>query len=98
MKVYPYAPEVFDERRSRIRIALAAWAYERYDDPILTDAEFDALAQSIRPEVPTGHPKLDRFFREKFNPSTGQWIYAHPELAGIDATLRRVWPRIGDKA
>jgi hypothetical protein len=44
----------------------------------------------------TGHAKLDRFFATEFSPSTGQWIYKHPELAGIDATLRRVWPDIGD--
>jgi hypothetical protein len=44
-----YAPEVAIERRNRIRVALAAWAYERYADPIMSDAEFDKLAQAIRP-------------------------------------------------
>lgn len=83
------------ERRRRIRVALAAWAYERYDDPIMTDAEFDRLAREIDPTIKTGHKKLDRFFATEFNPSTGQWIYRHPELAAVDATLRRVWPNIG---
>lgn len=83
--------KIDEERRRRIRIALAAWAYERYDNPIIDDAEFDALARQINPAIKTGHKKLDRFFAKEFNPSTGSWIWRHPELAAVDAVLRRVW-------
>jgi hypothetical protein len=78
-------------------VALAAWAYERYAEPIMSDAEFDALALAIQPHLKTGHAKLDRFFATKFNPSTGQWVWKHPELDRLDASLRRCWPNIGDR-
>lgn len=83
------------ERNHRIVVALAAWAYERYADPIMTDAQFDVLARSIRPEMDTGHAVMDAFFRTQFNSSTGQWIYKHPELHLLDAALRRTHPDIG---
>jgi hypothetical protein len=38
------------EIRNRIRVAAAAYAYEVENDPILTDAEFDALCLSINPK------------------------------------------------
>lgn len=57
----------------------------------MTDAEFDHLAREINPTIKTGRKKLDRFFATEFNPSTGQWIYRHPELVGIDTILRRYW-------
>ena len=72
------APGVDDERRRRIRVALAAYAYEIEDAPIMPDAEYDALARSINPAVSTGHAVLDAFFRKKFQPHTGAWVREHP--------------------
>jgi capsule polysaccharide modification protein KpsS len=92
-KIDPYAPEVCDERRRRIRVALAALAYEQYSDSIMTDAAYDKLARSINPAIRTG--RCDDFFANTFQPWTGSWIWSHPELDGIDAILRRVWPNIG---
>lgn len=71
------------ERRNRIQLSIAAYAYEIMDDPLISDADFDAAAFSIQPEMDTGHPVLDKFFREEFSPSTGMWIRKHPELSGI---------------
>lgn len=71
------------ERKRRIRVALAAYMYEIKDDPIMTDAEYDSLSYSINPEEETGNPLLDKFFREEFQPCTGQWIYNHPDISGI---------------
>lgn len=74
------------ERRNRIRLSLAAYAYEYHDDSIMSDAEFDKLSLAIKPEVKTGHKRLDKFFREEFDPSTGMWIRKHPmrnELAEL---------------
>lgn len=80
------AMSVEQERRNRIRAAAAAYAYEVDNEPIMSDAEFDALCLKIRPEVDTGNDKLDEFFRTEFDPSTGSWVHRHPDKAG----LRRV--------
>lgn len=74
-----YNPEI----RNRIRLAVAAYAYEIEDNPIMPDAEFDRLAASIKPCELTGRPILDLFFLESFEPHTGIWIHDHPDLDGI---------------
>lgn len=71
------------EVRRRIRVSIAAYAYEMLDRPIMGDHEFDKLAQSIRPRVGTCHPLLDEFFVTRFSPMTGMWIHDHPELERI---------------
>lgn len=74
-----YNPEI----RNRIRLAVAAYAYEIEADPIMSDDEFDKLAESIRPRELTGAPILDLFFLESFEPHTGSWVHDHPDLAGL---------------
>ena len=66
------------ERRNRIRLTLAAYAYEFDDNPIMSDAEFDDLSRKIRPEISTGSKMHDEFFRTEFEPDTGMWIRKHP--------------------
>lgn len=78
------------ERRNRIRIAVWAYAYEFMDDPLVSDAEFDALALQINPSVSTGNRKLDRFFRSEFSPATGMWVRKHPDQRG----LHRIYLRL----
>jgi NAD-dependent DNA ligase len=82
-----YSPEVDAETRRRILIAKAAYAYELLGEPIMTDAEFDALAKEIQPHMKTRRPDIDLFFQTEFSPSTGMWIYKHPELHKISALL-----------
>lgn len=65
------------ERRNRIRILLAAYAYEYLDEPIMTDTQFDELALKINLEAKTG--KHDGWFKKHFNPHTGQWIRQFPK-------------------
>lgn len=71
------------EIRNRIRLSVAAYAYEMEDNPIMDDFEFDALSRSINPKEKTGNRKLDNFFKKHFNPDTGMWIRRHPELNKI---------------
>ena len=71
------------ERRNRIRLSVAAYSYELHDDPIMTDSEFDNLADMINVQVVTGNEMMDDFFREHFSPYTGQWIHRHPNKDGI---------------
>jgi hypothetical protein len=77
------------EVRRRITAAVAAYAYEVRDEPIMSDTAFDKLVQSINPKMGTCHPILDEFFASRFSPMTGIWIHDHPELPGIIAILDR---------
>ena len=79
------------ERRNRIRLSLAAYAYEFLNIQIMTDAEFDCLAQTINREIDTGHVVLDKFFREEYSAMTGMWIHKHPELKKLEHTFVRIF-------
>jgi hypothetical protein len=85
------SPEV--EKRNRIRLTVAAYAYEFHDDPIMSDGEFDELAKKIRPEIKTGDTPKDKihdeFFAEEFSPDTGQWIHKHPFPGRVEWLYRR---------
>ena len=67
----------------RIKLSIAAYAYEFCDNSIMSDAQFDEMCNDINPLVKTGNKVMDKFFKEKFDPSTGQWIHQHPELDRI---------------
>lgn len=71
------------EIKNRIRVCVAAYAYEIENDPILSDTEFDELCLKIKPDLHTNDEDLDKFFREEFDPNTGAWIHKHPNMAGI---------------
>lgn len=76
------------ERRNRIRVLLAAYAYEFSDTPIMSDAEFDKLALSIDLSIKTG--KHDTWFKENFEPHTGQWIHKFPDKVGLHHILKNI--------
>jgi NAD-dependent DNA ligase len=69
--------------RLRIRLSVFAYAYEFANESLIPDSEFDALCLQVDPSIETGNAKMDKFFKEQFNPSTGQWIHRHPELEKI---------------
>lgn len=77
-------PDPCHETRRRIRVAVAAWAYEVHNDPIMTDAEFDALACSICVDRSTLRSEMDLWFSLNFNPSTGVWVHQHPDRKGLE--------------
>ena len=81
------------ERKRRIMASVAAFAYEFRSQIIMSDHEFDKLCLEIDPSVSTGHEVLDKFFREKFDPSTGMWIRDHPELQKVEALYERVYAK-----
>lgn len=74
-----YNPIVDAETRRRIRLSVAAYAYEYLSSPIMTDAEFDELARAIDLSIDTRRPDLDAWFRKNFQSHTGMWIRNHPE-------------------
>lgn len=88
-----YTKKVCDERRRRIRLSIAAYAYEIASRPIMSDAEYDRLALLVDTSIDTGRPELDDFFRREFDPYTGSWIHAHPGLAVIAKIYRTFWTK-----
>ena len=67
------------EIKNRIKISVAAYAYEYLDAPIMSDGDFDALSQLIDTKKKTGNEKLDKFFEKHFVADSGMWIHKHPE-------------------
>ena len=72
------------ERRLRIKLAIAAFAYEYKDVSIISDAEFDKMCIQVNKKIDTGNKMMDNYFINHFDPSTGQWIHKHPELKKIE--------------
>ena len=68
------------EIRLRIKLSIAAYAYELENESIISDAEFDKMCLQVDLSVDTGNEMLDNYFKEHFDSSTGQWIHQHPEL------------------
>ncbi|QGH74630.1 hypothetical protein KNU84_gp074 [Bacteriophage DSS3_VP1] len=81
------------ERRNRIRLSVAAYAYEYKDDSIMSDAEFDALSYKIDVSVSTKNRKMDNFFKKNFEPCTGMWIRKHPDKRGLENIYHRYFKK-----
>ena len=75
--------EIEYQKRIRIRLSLAAYAYEKKNYSVMSDAEFDSLSKEVNTSIKTGNPVMDKFFKEQFSPDTGMWINSHPELDKI---------------
>lgn len=71
------------QKKLRIQIAIHAFAYEVMNDPLISDDKFDQLALLVDVNIPTDRGDLDTWFKEMYDPSTGAWIYNHPEYARI---------------
>jgi len=72
------------EIRNRIKLSVAAYAYEFLNDSIMSDHDFDQLSLQINPQQETGNKKIDDFFKKHFKPDTGMWIRAHPEIGKLN--------------
>ena len=68
------------EIKNRIKLSVAAYAYEFLGDSIMTDHQYDELSLEINPNEKTGNEKMDNFFKTQFEPCTGMWIRKHPEI------------------
>lgn len=78
------------ETRKRIKLSVAAYAYEFLSTQLMSDSEFDALAYSIDLKIDTRRPELDAWFRRNFEPHTGMWIYGHPEKSKLLVIAKNV--------
>jgi hypothetical protein len=88
-----WGTHVEKEIRRRIKLSIAAYAYEFEDDSIISDAEFDSICLEVQPKLMTGNGKMDRFFLNHFDPSTGQWIRKHPEVHRIKELYYKYYKR-----
>ena len=83
--------DVETERRNRIRLSVAAYAYEYKSDSIMSDGEYDELSKKIDVSIDTENEVLDKFFKEKFSPETGMWIREHPDISGLVHIYEKFW-------
>ena len=79
------------EIKNRIKLSIAAYAYEFEDDAIMSDHEFDELSLKINPNKETGNMLLDNFFKKHFQPHTGMWIRLHPEIPKLDELYKKYY-------
>ncbi len=91
-----YSTEVDAETRKRIRLSVAAYAYECMGTSIMSDAEFDHLAYSIDLNINTRRPDLDVWFKANFKPHTGMWVNNHPEKNILRVLVKRIQTRNPD--
>ena len=79
------------EIRNRIKLSVAAYAYEFKGDSIMSDHEYDELSRKINPKEKTGNDMMDKFFRTQFQPDTGMWIRAHPEIKKLEYLYKKYY-------
>ena len=75
----------------RIRLSIAAFAYEFDNVSIISDAEFDRLCLDVDVSIKTSRPDLDEWFSKSFVRSTGMWIGMHPEIEKIKSLYKMYW-------
>jgi hypothetical protein len=74
---------VSKEIAKRIKLAVAAYAYEYGDNPVMSDGEFDKLAMEVDLSIKTGNNIMDDFFKTNFDAFTGAWVRSHPDIVGL---------------
>ena len=79
------------EIRNRIRLSVAAYAYEFVGDSIMSDQEYDELSLKINPKEKTDNDMMDKFFRTQFQPDTGMWIRTHPEIKKLEYLYKKYY-------
>lgn len=81
---------------NRIKVSVAAYAYEVCNESIISDKDFDTLCGRINPDTPTGNEVLDRFFKEEFDPSTGLWVWNHPDFEKLEELYNKYYSKKGE--
>ena len=79
------------EIRNRIKLSVAAYAYEFVGDSIMSDHEYDELSRKINPNEKTGNDMMDKFFQTQFQPDTGMWGRGHPEVKKLEYLYKKYY-------
>ncbi len=87
-----FPDEISYQRWLRIKLSLAAYAYEFENQNIMDDATFDLLSLYVDVTIFTGNELLDVFFLTEFQPCTGMWIRKHPELDKLAKLYQKIAP------
>lgn len=82
------------ETKRRIKVCIAAYAYEFLNESLISDAEFDSECKLIDLSIDTNSPDLDAWFRAEFHPDTGQWVHKHPELRKLRTLAQKILGQI----
>jgi hypothetical protein len=79
-------------KRSRIRVALFAFAYEVKNDSLIPDSEYDVLSGKVDDQLfeATDNSELDFWFSENFDCFTGMWVRSHPEIDKLARLYERI--------
>lgn len=80
----------YEEEHKRELVSVWAYAYEILNESIVDDATFDRVCKEIDLNIDTGNVKLDQWFKENFDPCTGQWIWKHPDLKQIKQKAEKI--------
>lgn len=72
------ADPVAEQRRLRDNLLIWAYAYEVENFSLVADSAFDQSCLQVDLAMDTGSPAADRWWREHFDPSTGQWVHKYP--------------------
>lgn len=72
------------EKRRRVCVSLWAYAYEMRDHSMVSDAKYDETCKAVDLSQATGNPKLDKWFKDNFDPDTGMWVRDHPEIEKLE--------------
>lgn len=70
-------------------VSVWAYAYEVLSCSLVSDAEFDAECKLVDLSIDTGNEEMDKWFRENFQPHTGQWVLRHPHPGQIAALVSK---------
>lgn len=80
-----------EEIKRRIKLCVAAYAYEVKNDSIMPDATFDEECKKVDVTITTGNEKMDKWFKDEFDPCTGQWIHNHPEKGKLEELYEKYY-------
>lgn len=75
------------ENQRRIKLAVAAYAYEVMNISLMSDQEFDDECKLIDLTKDTAYPIWDAWWRSNFSPHTGMWIHKHPNPEGLQRLI-----------
>ena len=79
------------EIKNRIRLSVAAYAYEFLSESIMSDHDYDQLSREIDVNKDTGNKKMDEWFKKFFVPDSGMWVRSHPEVAKLDYLYKKYY-------
>jgi hypothetical protein len=57
----------------------------------VSDEQFDLECKKIDVTITTGNDIMDKWFKQEFDPCTGQWIHKHPQLKRLDALYQQYY-------